>query len=135
MGEIKPCANAGSGCTYTQGYWDNKPGVIWPSPYDRNNMFFMSGQSWQQVFSSAVNTATGYYQLAHQYMAAALNIASGASVPAGVATTMTLAEGWLSTNMQSACSGNGSCGLQKDWAGVLDQYNNGLYPGGPPHCD
>jgi hypothetical protein len=34
----------------------------------------------------------------------------------------------------SACTANASCGTQKDWAAVLDQYNNGLYPGGPGHC-
>jgi hypothetical protein len=135
MGEIKPCPNPGGGCTYTQGYWGNKPGVIWPDPYDRNAFFFMSGKTWQQVMDTPVNAAQGYYQLAHQYIAAVLNIANGASAPAGVTTTLSLAEAWLSTNIPASCTAGGSCGLQKDWAKLLDDYNNGQYPGGPPHCD
>ena len=35
------------GCTYTQGYWGNKPGVVWPDPYSRDAVFFLSGQTWQ----------------------------------------------------------------------------------------
>lgn len=134
MDEVKPCVNTG-GCTYTQGYWGNKPSVIWPSPYDRNATFFMSGKSWQAVMDSAVNTAPGYYQLAHQYIAAVLNIQNGAPAPAGVTATLALAENWLSTNIPATCATNSSCGLQKDWAKVLDDYNKGEYPGGPPHCD
>lgn len=135
VGEVKPCVNNETGCTYTQGYWGSKPGVTWPLPYDRNASFFMSGKTWQQVMDTAVNTAPGYYQLAHQYIAAVLNIANGASAPAGVTTTLSLAEDWLSTHIPSTCAAGGSCGLQKDWAEVLDEYNKGEYPGGPPHCD
>jgi hypothetical protein len=72
------------GCTYTQGYWGNKPGVVWPAPYDRNATFYLSGQTWQQALDTSVNVSQGYYQLAHQYIAAVLNEANGASVPSGV---------------------------------------------------
>jgi hypothetical protein len=134
-GTIKPCAETGGGCAYTQGYWGSKPGVVWPYPYLRTNIFYRSGQTWQQVLDTAVNSAPGYYQLAHQFIAATLNAANGASVPNGVATTLTTAEEWLNNNSPAACTANGSCGAQRDWAKVLDQYNNGLYAGGPPHCD
>lgn len=134
IGEVPPCPQPG-GCTYTQGYWGSKPGVVWPSPYDRNASFYLSGQSWQGALDTPVNVSQGYYQLAHQFIAAALNVASGAAVPAGVGTTLGLAENWLSTNLPSACTSPASCGQQKDWAQVLDQYNNGLYPGGPQHCE
>ncbi len=133
-GEVKPCAQPG-GCTYTQGYWGSKPGVVWPSPYDRNATFYLSGQSWQGALDTPVNVSQGYYQLAHQFIAATLNVANGAAVPAGVSTTLSLADNWLSTNLPGACTGPSSCGQQKDWAQVLDQYNNGLYPGGPQHCE
>lgn len=134
VGEVKPCPTPG-GCTYTQGYWGSKPGVVWPSPYDRGATFYLSGQTWQQVMDTPVNVSQGYYQLAHQYIAAVLNVANGAAVPTGVQTTLDLAEDWLSTHYPSACTGPGSCGQQKDWAAVLDKYNNGVYPGGPQHCE
>jgi hypothetical protein len=134
-GTIKPCAQAGGGCAYTQGYWGSKPGVAWPSPYSRTASFYLSGQTWQQVLDTAGNTAPGYYQLAHQFIAATLNVAKGASVPAGVSATLALADEWLNNNGPANCSAGGSCGQQRDWAKILDQYNNGQYAGGPPHCD
>jgi hypothetical protein len=126
----KPC-----GCVYTQGYWDSKPNVVWPAPYSRDDTFFLSGQTWQGVLDTSVNVSQGYYQLAHQYIAAVLNQANGACVPQGVQDTLTLAYTWLSANGPNACTANGSCGLQKDWAATLDRYNNGVYPGGPSHCE
>lgn len=126
------------GCTYTQGYWSRTTGQnppVWPSPYSRDALFFLSGQTWQQVLDSPVNVSQGYYQLAHQYIAAVLNEANGAFVPEGVESTLELAYVWLNANGPDACTANGSCGLQKDWAAVLDTYNNGLYPGGPGHCE
>lgn len=133
---VKPCPQAGGGgCAYTQGYWGSKPGVIWPSPYSRTASFYLSGQTWQQVMDTPVNTAPGYYQLAHQFIAATLNVANGASVPTGISATLQLADEWLNNNYPSSCTAAGSCGQQRDWAKVLDQYNNGLYLGGPPHCD
>jgi hypothetical protein len=134
-GTVTPCANTGGGCAYTQGYWGSKPGVVWPQPYDRNGNFYLSGQTWQQVLDTAGNTAPGYYQLAHQFIAATLNVANGAYVPTGISTTLALADEWLNNNAPSVCTANGSCGQQRDWAKVLDQYNNGLYVGGPPHCE
>jgi len=122
------------GCTYTQGYWGSKPDVIWPSPYDRNAVFFLSGQTWQGVFDTSNGTAPGYYQLAHQYIAAVLNKANGAAVPVGVQSTIDQAATWLAANAPAACTAGGSCGTQKDWAATLDLYNRGVYPGGPAHC-
>ena len=132
-GPVPPLPCEAFGCTYTQGYWSDKPGVVWPTPYSRDAYFFLSGQTWQQVLDTPVNVSQGYYQLAHQYIAAVLN-ATGASVPDGVQETLDLAEEWLTVNVPYVCTGPGSCGYQKDWAAVLDLYNNGLYPGGPPHC-
>lgn len=134
-GTVKPCNQTGGGCAYTQGYWGSKPGVVWPAPYSRGATFYLSGQTWQQVMDTAVNTAPGYYQLAHQFIAASLNAANGASVPTGVSSTLALADEWLNNNGPANCTAAGSCGQQRDWAKVLDQYNNGQYAGGPPHCE
>jgi hypothetical protein len=123
------------GCTYTQGYWGNKPDVVWPSGYRRDDMFFLSNQTWQGVLDTPVNVSQGYYQLAHQTIAAVLNASNGAPVPGGIAATLALATSWLTNNAPSACTARGSCGVQKDWAATLDLYNNGTYPGGPAHCE
>lgn len=132
-GTVEPC-KLGSGCAYTQGYWGSKPGVVWPSPHSRTDPFYKSDQTWQGVLDTAVNIAPGYYQLAHQFIAATLNVANGASVPNGVEDTLDLAARWLSNHSPATCAAKGSCGEQRDWAKVLDQYNNGQYAGGPPHC-
>jgi hypothetical protein len=131
-GIVQPCPTVG-GCVYTQGYWGNKPDVVWPSPYDRNGVFYLSGMTWQQIMDTPVH-GNAYYNLAHQYIAAVLNVANGALVPDGVTQTIALATAWFQANDQSACSVNSACGTQVTWAGVLDSYNNGVYPGGPSHC-
>ena len=108
--------------------------MVWPAPYDRTNTFYLSGKTWQAVLDTAVSESQGYYQLAHQYIAAVLNIASGAGVPAGVQAVIDDANTWLTNYPPSACTAKGSCGIQKDLAAILDSYNRGLYPGGPLHC-
>jgi len=126
------------GCSYTQGYWGNKPGVVWPNGFDRNNLFFNSGLTWQQLLDASAG-GNGYIILAKQYIAAALNAANGACTPEGIfgpGGTFALAESFFSgtTTPDAACPLSNSCGLQKTWGQILDDYNNGLYPGGPAHC-
>jgi hypothetical protein len=140
FGPIEPCGGCNpDACTYTQGYWGNKPGVVWPEGYSRDAWFWYDdltgeGQTWQQVLDAPTG-GSGYYILAHQYIAAVLNKANGVCVPKGVQDTINLADAWFDTNGPSACDCKGSCcGLQKDWGEVLDDFNNGIYPGGPVHC-
>lgn len=120
-------------CTYSQGYWGNKPGVVWPAPYDRNADFFLSGQTWQQVMDTPTG-GNGYYILAYQYIAAVLNQANGAAVPSGVQDTLNLAKAWFETSSPASCPKGNTCGIQKTWGGTLEDYNTGNYPGGPEHC-
>jgi hypothetical protein len=134
LGSVQPCPTPG-GCVYTQGYWGNKPDIVWPAPYSRIDTFFLSNQTWQGVMDTPVSASQGYYQLAHQYIAAVLNKADNAPVPAGIQTTLDQAFAWLTLYGPSACFAGGSCGMQKDWAATLDLYNNGVYPGGPSHCE
>ena len=131
-GEIGPCEEA-CGCTFGQGHWSNTPGVVWPAPYDRNATFFLSGQTWQQVLDTPVG-GNAYYNLAHQYIAAVLNVANGACDPSGVEDTIDLATAWFEANTPAACTPGPSCGLQVTWAGILESYNSGTYPGGPSAC-
>jgi hypothetical protein len=143
-GEPPPCAPPPppSNCTYTQGYWKNHGS--WPAPYTPSMAFYAGinvepdQYTWQETFDTPP-AGNAYYNLAHQTMSALLNMAKNQAAgfgnpPLGVLNTIVLADNWLATNPPAACPTGGSCGTQKTWAKVLDDYNNGIYPGGPPHC-
>jgi hypothetical protein len=70
-----------------------------------------------------------------QYIGAVLNAANGAAVPGGVQDILNQADNWFQNNAPSACTTGPSCGQQKTWAGILESYNLGTYPGGPISCD
>lgn len=123
-----------TGCVRTQGYWSNKPGVSWPAPYSRTAMFFSSGLTWQQLFDTPPAGGNGYVILAHQYMAALLNRAAGASAPSGIQTVISNATAFFASGTTLDSCGASSCATQKNWAAILDTYNNGAYPGAPGHC-
>jgi len=123
-----------TGCTRTQGYWKSKPGVVWPSPYKPDAPFFSSSLTWRQVLETPPQGGNGYLILAHQYIAALLNIASGASAPAGVRSVIERATTYFASGATPGSCGGSACATQKTWAGILDTYNNGLYPGAPAHC-
>jgi hypothetical protein len=130
---LADCTCPPKGCVRTQGYWGNKPGVVWPKGYDRNAPFFRSGLIWQEVLDSPVR-GDAYFILAHQYIAAVLNIGSGASAPNSLRSIVLAAGSWFATATTGVCV-KGACQLQRSWASVLDEYNNGDYPGAPKHCD
>lgn len=122
------------GCTRTQGYWGNKPGVVWPVPYTRNAMFYSSGLTWQQVRDTPPKQGNAYLILAHQFIAAVLNRAAGASAPSAVQNTINQAAAFFASGTTLQSCANDACGTQKSWAAILDTYNNGLYPGAPAAC-
>ena len=97
-------------------------------------MFFSSGLTWQQILETPPAGGNAYLILAHQYIAARLNRASGASAPAGVQTVLHHATTFFSGGTTLDSCGGSACGTQKTWAGILDTYNNGQYPGAPAHC-
>ena len=121
------------GCVRTQGYWGNKPGVVWPAPYSRDALFFGSGLTLQQIFDAPVR-GSGYLILAKQYLAAVLNYAAGASAPASIITALNEASALFSSGTTPASCGPGLCQEQIALAAILDSYNNGVYPGAPGHC-
>ena len=114
-----------SGCTLTQGYWKNHTDN-WPAGYDPNADFF-GGDSWITVLQTPPKHGNAYYILAHQYIAAVLNGASGASTTPDVDAAISGAEAYF---------GGGSASRDQliAWANTLDEYNNGLASGGPSHC-
>ncbi len=128
-----PCVG---GCTLTQGYWKTHSSYG-PAPYDdtwalvgEDTPFYLSGQSWYEVFWTAP-LGNAYYILAHQYMAATLNQLNGAASTPEVDAALAWAADFFSTHTPSDNLGPlRNQVLQK--ATLLDNYNNGLV--GPGHC-
>ena len=117
-------ASLALGCAYTQGYWKNHLSS-WPAGYSPNATFFSSGLSWINLWNTAPK-GSAYIILAHQYMAAALNVAKGATMPASVKTVFDAATTYFN---------GGASGPLTSWATTLDNFNSGIVNGGPPHCD
>jgi hypothetical protein len=130
----------GKGCTLTQGYWKTHS-ALGPAahPDDTwlllasgpNTTFYLSGQSWFTVFWTAPQ-GNAYYNLAHQFMAAKLNVLAGASTTPAVDSALAAAHTFFSTYTPAnwpKAQKNAILAL----ATTLDQYNNGLI--GPGHCD
>jgi len=127
VGVTGTCA---AGCTLSQGYWKNHP-ANWPASsltlgansYTASQLLTILGQAVQ---------GNGLVSLAHQLIAAKLNVANGTNASA-VASTITASDvligglsvppigaGWIAPN------------LTGPYTTVLDNYNSGLI--GPGHC-
>jgi hypothetical protein len=129
------------GCTLTQGYWKTHS-EYGPAPEDLNwenlpgglgadTEFYLSGQTWYEVFWTAPKKGNAYYILAHQYEAAVLNILNGASSTTEVDDAIAWAEDFFSTYTPA----NWPTSLRSDVienAGILGSYNEGDI--GPGHC-
>jgi hypothetical protein len=135
------------GCTLTQGYWKTHS-QFGPAPFDdawfnlgdvdgdgvsegANETFFLSGQTYYQVLWTAPK-GNAYYNLAHQYIAAKLNVLNGASSTAEVDAALAYAENFFATKTPSASMTKAQRNTVLNNASVLDRYNNGLI--GPGHC-
>lgn len=127
------------GCTLTQGYWKNHS-KYGRAPYDdawdnlEDEMFFKSSQTYYEVLKTAPKGGNAYYQLAHQYIAAQLNMlngASGSSIQAAFDDATELLE---NTTPDKVRLMKGSAkGEWTNLAGILSSYNEGWI--GPGHCD
>lgn len=147
------------GCTLTQGYWkthndsfkggaptdDNWTNV---TPAGENSGFFTTANfypvvgpnvgplSWFTVFWTPPK-GNAYYNLAHQYMAAKLNVLNGAVPPPSVASAITSAEDFFDTYTPAAFNALGKKHALRtsvlNWAGTLGSFNEGAI--GPGHCD
>ncbi len=131
------------GCTLTQGYWKTHS-EFGKAPYDDNwanlqsgasTPFFLSGQTYYQVFWTPPAGGNVYYILAHQWIAAELNVLNGASIPADVLAAWTDAKvKFFAVYTPKQAAGLKGAAKSK-WQGIaslLDGYNNGLT--GPGHC-
>ncbi|MER3418426.1 MAG: hypothetical protein C4343_04850, partial [Chloroflexota bacterium] len=135
-----PCP---TGCTLTQGYWKThsvygpaKPSdPTWnllPGAQGANTPFFTSGQTWYQVFWTNPKGGSAYYILAHQYMAAKLNILAGAASTPQVDATIAWAETFFGTYGPNSTLSKAVRQQAIAAAGLLGSYNEGTI--GPGHC-
>lgn len=143
-----PCEG---GCTLTQGYWKTHSDKG-PAPADSTWNLLPAGEdtaaflpyvdakgdpgTWYSIFWTAP-AGNVYYQLAHQYMAAQLNILNGASAPASVTSALTGANGFFAayTPAEAGALAKDSAARKQAlaWASTLASYNEGAI--GPGHCD
>jgi hypothetical protein len=148
---IDVTVNCPQGCTLTQGYWKTHNDSFraarngnGPPPDDNwdnlgalaeNTIFFLSGQTWFQVFWTAPK-GNVYYNLAHQYMAAKLNVLNGVTPTTDVANAIAAAEALFATWTPAAAGalkGNNPTRAQFiTLAGILGSFNEGS--AGVEHC-
>lgn len=122
-------------CTYTQGFWKTHYAASWPAAVVSGGLTLGSVSYTAAELESIFNTApagNGLIILAHQLIAAKLNIANGAdgsAVAAAIAAADTLIGGLVVPPV-----GGGSLAPAATAAltTTLDNYNNGLT--GPGHC-
>lgn len=127
------CLVAPPGCTRTQGYWKNHE-EDWSGPLTLGTRSYTEAQL-LSIFRQPVR-GNGLISLAHQLIAAKINIASGASVPTNVQNAINAADALIGNLVVGGNNGGYlSPDLTSMLTAILDQYNNGDTPGGPPHCD
>jgi hypothetical protein len=128
-----------AGCTRTQGYWKTHS-IYGPAPYDatwaaigEDTAFFQAtdkGQqlSWYEVMWTPPK-GNAYFNLAHQYIAASLNLLAGADASAQVLDAMedatALFETWTSVQIGALKGNQAPRPTFIELAGVLDMFNNG----------
>jgi hypothetical protein len=125
-----PCVG-GSSCTYSQGYWRNHPDV-WPvTSLTLGTVTYQAGELMAILDNPA--RGNGLVILAHQLIAAKLNIANGAD-PSAVQQTVTDADNMIGALVVPPI-GDGylAPGQTGSLTETLTEYNEGTI--GPGHCD
>lgn len=123
------------GCTLTQGYWKTHPSA-WPEGFSSSGSFFSSSKTWLEVLWTAPKGGNAYYILAHQFIAAKLNLAAsgGGTAPTEIQEALDWAESFFSSKSPSERLSRADRDQAIAYAGTLDRFNNGELTGWP-HCD
>ena len=116
-------------CTYTLGYWKNHP-EAWPvEEIEIGGITYAKDEAIDILKTPPVGDAT--YILAHQLIAAKLNVANGADFDE-IEVAIVEADGWLSLHPLGSDPSDPDREQGIALAEILDNYNNGLL--GPHHC-
>lgn len=127
-------------CTLTQGYWKNH-GEKWDQAGEKyvrtGQTFYNSGLTYLQIMNTPPSGGNAYIQLAHQFIAASLNVngtsGSGvAAVDAALAGAHAAFGGWAA-GIGAPAKNSATRAQWQAWASTLDAFNNGVT--GPGHCD
>jgi len=119
------------GCTYTQGYWKNHASA-WPVQSLTLGTVSYSKAQLLRIPNQPAR-GNGLVSLAHQLIAAKLNVASGAS-DASIASTIVSADAMIGGRVVPPIgSGSLSPASTSSLTNTLDSYNEGDI--GPGHCD
>ena len=105
-------------------------------PDGADTAFYGTGLSWYELFHTPPRRGNAYIQMAHQYMAAYLNVLNGADNTV-VADDMAQAEEWFVSRLgcfedPRSCPADERAEMSA-LAGRLASYNEGTI--GPGHCD
>lgn len=128
------CREVPSGCTRTLGYWKTHPDQ-WPvSSLTLGSVAYTKNQL-LSILKQPVK-GNGLVSLAHQLIAAKLNIAAGASAPQAITDAIASADATIgSLVVPPIGSGYLAPSATSGLITTLDAYNNGVAPDGPRHCD
>lgn len=124
-------------CIFSQGYWKTHS-ILGKAPYDNvwasigeDTGFFKSGQTYYEVLWTPPK-GNAYYQLAHQYIAAKLNIKKGAYVPLEIKTAIENATSKFETYTPSEANSLNES-ERAEWislANLLADFNEGAIGSG-----
>ncbi|HSE50387.1 MAG TPA: hypothetical protein VLA96_14365 [Terriglobales bacterium] len=132
-----PCEPTG-GCTYTQGYWKTHGPIptgnntdVWPVASLTLGNVSYTDLELQAIFDKPAQ-GNGLVSLAHQLIAAKLNIASGAD-GTSIASTIAAADALIGNAVVPPVGTSSmSAASTSALTSALDDFNNGLT--GPGHC-
>lgn len=133
-----PCEPPRNNCTYTQGYWKTHGPIptgnntnVWPVTSLTIGTVAYTDLQLQAIFDAPAQ-GNGLIALAHQLIAAKLNMANGADGSA-VAATIAAADALIGALIVPPVgAGSLPASTTSSLTGTLDNYNNGLI--GPGHC-
>ncbi len=125
------------GCTRTQGFWKNHP-ELWDevadgTPFLTTTTFYNSGVSYLTIMNTPPKNGNAYLQLAHQFIAASLNLDGAVSGIASVDAAIAGANAYFAGAPAGIPNPVDPLRSQlQAWATTLDNFNNGII--GPGHC-
>jgi hypothetical protein len=126
----QPCGTAG--CTLTQGYWKNHP-EDWPVATLTLGTASYTKDQLLSILAQPVK-GNGLVSLAHQLIAAKLNVANGATCTA-ITGTIAKADAVIAGSVVPPVgAGSLSTSSVSALVSALDEFNNGLTSGCPGHC-
>jgi hypothetical protein len=120
-------------CSFTQGYWKNHPGS-WPVSTLKLGSVSYSQAQLLAIFGNPP-AGNGLTTLAHQLIAAKLNVANGATVPTAAQQAIQNADALIgSLVVPPVGSGSLAANAGASLVQTLTSYNEGTLAGGPSHC-